>query len=139
MTRAGRRCEQCRIPHHAVGCRDLDTGEFISAFDGFNDSDVTAAGKGIDFQSGKELQYKVARTFVEEMQENQSENDKRRWFVVVLTIAHVGTKDTMESRDRFLKALCQRCHLMLDAPQHKLNRKLTLDKKRGQTKLFEEA
>jgi hypothetical protein len=37
---------------------------------------------------------------------------------VVLTIAHIYDHDPMNCADDNLQALCQRCHLMLDAPLH---------------------
>ena len=48
---------------------------------------------------------------------------------VVLTIAHLDG-DTGEVPDDRLKALCQRCHLKLDAAQHARNAAATRQRKR---------
>lgn len=53
---------------------------------------------------------------------------------VVLTVAHI---DRDKSNNRFdnLAALCQRCHLRHDLPQHIANRKYGRNWKRDQLKL----
>lgn len=40
---------------------------------------------------------------------------------IVLTVAHVDNPDPMDCRDENLQALCQRCHLRLDATMHGRN------------------
>ena len=53
---------------------------------------------------------------------------------VVLTVAHL---DHDKSNNRFsnLKAICQRCHLALDAKQHAQSRKYGRDWKKNQLSL----
>jgi 5-methylcytosine-specific restriction endonuclease McrA len=53
---------------------------------------------------------------------------------VVLTVAHI---DRNKDNNRFdnLAALCQRCHLRHDLPQHVENRKYGRDWKKAQLKL----
>ena len=67
---------------------------------------------------------------------------------VVLTTAHLGTDtddkhDKMDVRPDNLKAMCQRCHLIFDLPEHMHNANVTRHKKRkaeaknaGQIELF---
>ena len=40
---------------------------------------------------------------------------------VVLTVAHLGDPSPENCADDNLKAMCQRCHLRYDAPQHRAN------------------
>lgn len=53
---------------------------------------------------------------------------------VVLTTAHLDGVVEHCGPDNLL-ALCQRCHLTLDAKQHAANARDTLDRRRGQTRL----
>lgn len=58
-----------------------------------------------------------------------------RAVIVVLTIAHLD-HDTGNNDPANLAALCQKCHLVLDAKQHAMNSRATRDKRRGQLALF---
>jgi hypothetical protein len=51
---------------------------------------------------------------------------------IVLTIAHLHDPDPMNCEDGNLAALCQRCHLRLDAPLHASNARITRARKAGQ-------
>ena len=56
---------------------------------------------------------------------------------VILTIAHLDhDKENHEVKDERLKALCQRCHLVLDKEHHAENRRNTLNKMKGLSELF---
>ncbi len=64
---------------------------------------------------------------------------------IILTIAHVNDPDPSNCDLDNLAALCQRCHLRLDLPQHMANAANTRRKKReakriaaGQLSMFEE-
>ena len=60
---------------------------------------------------------------------------------VVLTIAHIYNPDPMDCSDGNLAALCQRCHLRLDAKYHAQNAKATRAEKKkasGQLSLFKD-
>ena len=50
---------------------------------------------------------------------------------VVLTVAHVLNPDPQDCRDENLSALCQRCHLALDALQHLANAAATRRRRRA--------
>ncbi len=54
---------------------------------------------------------------------------------VVLTIAHLDHVPE-HNEDSNLRALCQRCHLLLDREEHRENARATREKKRGQGNLF---
>ena len=49
---------------------------------------------------------------------------------VVLTVAHICICNPVCSNPEHLKAMCQRCHLRLDAPLHAKNSKATREKKK---------
>lgn len=54
---------------------------------------------------------------------------------VVLTTAHLGTDtgdkhNKMDVRDENLKAMCQRCHLIFDLPEHVHNANVTRHEKK---------
>ncbi len=49
--------------------------------------------------------------------------NERRITTIVLTIAHVHDPDPANCADDNLQALCQRCHLLLDAPLHAATRR----------------
>lgn len=49
---------------------------------------------------------------------------------VILTVAHVLNDDPMDVRDENLKALCNRCHLLLDLPMHLEHAKQTRRRKK---------
>lgn len=53
---------------------------------------------------------------------------------IVLTVAHLN-RDPADNRPRNLKAMCQRCHLRYDRPQHARKRAETIDRKSGQLRL----
>lgn len=57
--------------------------------------------------------------------------------IVVLTIAHLGDPSPEQCADDNLKAMCQRCHLRYDQPQHLENAAETRRRKKGNGELFE--
>ena len=54
---------------------------------------------------------------------------------VFLAAAHLD-HDPANNRPRNLKALCQRCHLLLDRPHHRLQARLTILRRRAAGDLF---
>ncbi len=54
---------------------------------------------------------------------------------VVLACAHLN-HDTADNRPRNLKALCQRCHMLHDQPEHQRQRLLTLRSRKAMGDLF---
>ena len=63
--------------------------------------------------------YKEARFFADDL--NSTKPGVKR-IVIVLTIAHLN-HDIADNREDNLKALCQRCHNVMDAPYRAKNRK----------------
>lgn len=51
---------------------------------------------------------------------------------IILTVAHLDDKDPMSCTDDNLKAMCQRCHLRYDRPQHIANARKTREAKSPQ-------
>ena len=54
---------------------------------------------------------------------------------VVLTVAHLPGRKIEQCGDDDLKAMCQRCHLTMDASMHARNAARTRDMARGQGRL----
>jgi hypothetical protein len=54
---------------------------------------------------------------------------------VVLATAHLD-HDPTNNRPRNLKALCQRCHMLHDQAEHRLQRSATLFKRKASGELF---
>jgi len=57
-----------------------------------------------------------------------------------LTIAHIHDHNPMACDDDNLQALCQRCHLILDAPRHAkkaaITRRRNYEERTGQVNMF---
>lgn len=60
-------------------------------------------------------------------------NDDGKIVRIILTIAHVYDENPMNCDPENLKALCQRCHLKLDAKLHAEHAKKTRKIKNGST------
>jgi len=58
--------------------------------------------------------------------------------MVVLTVAHLD-HDPANNQDANLAALCQRCHLRLDAEQHRKSASKTRNIRPGQIDMFDES
>jgi hypothetical protein len=146
LKRAENRCERCGIHHHAVGYRDTD-GEFMPNAGNLH---CDASGTG-QHPSGERLSYAEAREFAEQYnccgtKARPEDDEGNHWFVVVLTVAHLdragapGTPEgdgPLDCPDDRLQALCQRCHLMLDAPRHAVKRRVSRMAKLAVGPLFE--
>lgn len=115
MARASNRCEFCRAVHHAVWSVEEDGARR-----------PTAGNRAHDEAGNGELSYAEAREFCEEMK--MIEPDVR-YFVIVLTIAHLD-QDPTNNADDNLRALCQRCHNRHDMPHRRKNAARTLARKK---------
>lgn len=137
LERAKSKCEKCGLPNYAVGYRD-SCGEFVP---NAGNGPCDASGEGKAWPSYEPLTYQEAREFTEHYNDcgvgkRQTDADGNRWFVVVLTIAHL--KDgPLDCPDSDLAALCQQCHLTLDKQKHINNRKRTAQQKKACGSLFE--
>jgi hypothetical protein len=96
---AGQRCERCAAPNGELIARGA--GDRAGTY-------MVETGEVRDDTTGAVLG--VARG---------SEYDVARMVKVVLTVAHLD--GTLDHRRDNLAALCQQCHLRLDAPQHARN------------------
>lgn len=116
LERASHRCERCGLPNYAVGYRD-ERGRFQP--NGGN-GPCDASGQGRTWPSLDPLTHAEARQFVEEYNCCEDGRDELgyRWFAVVLTVAHVENRAPEDCREENLQALCQQCHLRLDAREH---------------------
>lgn len=56
---------------------------------------------------------------------------------IVLTVAHLGDPSPENCADDNLKAMCQRCHLRYDTPQHQHNAAATRRTKKQNRELFQ--
>lgn len=108
LKRAGNVCEKCGVKNYAVGARDL-SGKW-------HDSDSIHC-------MNSDVGYSYFGTF--DLKEIR----------IVLTIAHLDG-NTENNDPENLSALCQKCHLSLDAKQHQVNARLTREAKRGLQRMF---
>ena len=117
LERAGNRCEICLVANHQYVFRGTCNG--VEAYQ-YNDMSIFSASNGsyignLDID-GSDLKF--------------PENTKA--VKIVLTIAHLDhDAENHDVTDDRLKAMCQRCHLGYDMPNHIANRKASIKKKKG--------
>jgi hypothetical protein len=109
--RAKGRCEHCQRPH---GCKVTHLGEGT-----WWDEDATAWRDG----QGKRVRALQLRANLSHTQLVFAGMDppSPRVTRVVLASAHLN-HDPSDNRPRNLAALCQRCHMIYDAPEHRRRR-----------------
>lgn len=117
LKRAGNKCEFCGVPNGVIICRGNWDG--IPAWQ--NDD-----GQIFNAENGEYM----GESYVGDVW-----NKKQILTKVVLTIAHLD-HDVSNNHYDNLKALCQRCHLKHDKPQHMKSAKETIEKKKGLLTLF---
>lgn len=117
LNRDGHKCKFCGVPNHRYVIRfETTEGEHFKAF----------SDKGIGFEIRRRVAIRLGIHVKAPVK-------------IVLTIAHIESPDPMDCRDENLAALCQRCHLRLDAGLHAHNARRTRDRKVGQGELLEVA
>jgi hypothetical protein len=134
LERAGYRCQNCGVDHHAVGYRS-DEGFFVpNAGNGPSD----CAGQGLQWPSLDRLPYTEAKEFCDYYNccKGGVDDDGRKWIVIVLTVAHTCNCDPLCGNKHHLKALCQKCHLSLDLPKHMRNAAATRRSRKATGDLF---
>jgi hypothetical protein len=136
LSRAGNRCENCRVCNYAVGYRD-ESGKFHR---NAGNLICDASGYG-EHPNGEDLTYSEAMEFVEQYNDcyegkKRVDMDGNHWIVIVLTIAHMDDSDPQNCDDSNLKALCQRCHNRHDMPMRKQNAKRTMMQRKAVGSLF---
>lgn len=107
LKRACNRCEQCMVPNYSFVCRGR-----------WNGVDVYQDDEGGIFNA--ETGVRIGDNYVGEVW-----NEKDGGLVkIILTVAHLDhdPENHQVKLDR-LKALCQRCHLRLDAPMKSAKRR----------------
>lgn len=115
--RAGNRCELCRLRNYSVGYRAKD-GAFHSLA---GSGPCDCAGEGLQWPSLEPISYREAREFAEAQNtEDGVDGDGHRYFVIVLTVAHLDHNPT-NCKPSNLRAFCQRCHLAYDQQLHQQN------------------
>lgn len=138
--RAGNKCEQCGVPNGRGIVRSTVKPSRYILFDEVELFYTWPDGQAI------------------RMSEIPDEFDLWKETRVVLTVHHIGVDkpdgspgsphDKMDCRDENLIALCQRCHLLADMPDHVIKRRATMKQRRldaiaqahkaaGQLELFE--
>jgi hypothetical protein len=123
--RAGGKCEQCGAPHGALILRSIEDPARYVIYD--LDTDYYRWPDGTELHGYLPEEYDAADKFTR----------------VILTVAHLD-HDTTNNDDSNLRAWCQRCHLVYDAPLHAQHARETRLQKRedeiadsGQLRLFE--
>jgi hypothetical protein len=120
--RANHCCETCGLRNYSVGYRDKDGAFHPLAGSGPCD----CAGQGREWPSLQPITHREAREFAE-VQNTEADGrdaDGHRWFVIVLTVAHLD-HDPRNCAPSNLKALCQKCHLDYDQAHHQQNASAT--------------
>ena len=112
FARAGGRCERCGRPHGRAVPHLGDGRWFDAAAGAWRDG----RGRAVAPPAGAEY-------------------GRLRRTRVVLAAAHLD-HDPTNSRPRNLKALCQRCHLLHDRPEHRRRIRATLLRRRALGDLF---
>jgi len=82
------------------------------------------------------IRVKRAQNKCEECQAEQGKPHPITGSIVMLTTAHLN-RDRTNNRFTNLKALCQRCHIKFDRPQHIYSRKYGKETQYLNLKLFE--
>lgn len=121
LRRAQYLCECCGIHNHAVGYRDRE-GVFrpLQGNEAYD-----AAGLGKTWPDLQPISYAAALELVNSLNCcNNRIDDGNKWIVIVLTIAHLD-EEIENCADSNLKALCQRCHNILDLPMRQRNARMT--------------
>ena len=120
LERAKNCCEQCFVKNYEIILRGEWAG--MKAF-------KTEDGKIFNAENGE----KIGEHYFGEI----NKKPKAKLTKVILTIAHLDhDKENFEVSDDRLKALCQRCHLVLDKEHHAEKRRETINKKKGLKNLF---
>lgn len=118
LERAGHCCEKCGVSNKQFGYRGID-GKFFP----WSYIEDCLENNGIDL-------------FDDVLKNCLDKNGQaKKGTTIVLTIAHLD-HNTSNNDPSNLKALCQRCHLILDSVQHRTNAKETNRKKKGLQNLF---
>ena len=112
FVRAGGRCERCGRPHGQAVHHLGDGRWFDAAAEAWRD------GRGREVEPPAYAEYKRLR--------------RTR---VVLAAAHLD-HDPTNSKPRNLRALCQRCHMLHDRPEHRRRIRTTLLLRRALGDLF---
>jgi 5-methylcytosine-specific restriction endonuclease McrA len=110
LDRAGHKCEQCRVPNHAIAIR-------------FQDAEY--AGSWAEYDTGRV--YDVDGNHIATIK--GSESPEYRLVRIVLTVAHLDHDPTSNDPSN-LRALCQRCHLVNDVAHHQESAKATRYKRK---------
>ncbi len=117
LERAENKCEFCKVPNYAL----IERGKYNGIY-AYQDME----GNIYNAENGEY----ITSNYLGSLEKPKSTK-------VILTIAHLDhDKENHEVKDDRLKALCQRCHLILDKEHHSENRRNTLNKKKGLTELF---
>ena len=120
LERAKNCCEQCFVKNYEIILRGEWAG--VKVFQ-------TDNGKIFNAENGEQ----IGEHYFGEI----NKNPKAKLTKVILTIAHLDhDKENFEVTDDRLKALCQRCHLILDKEHHAEKRRETINKKKGLKNLF---
>lgn len=128
LARAGNKCERCGLENGLVGTR-FASGEFVP----YHETRFGSEAAGLCAQ---------------EWAQRLSPRDLKAAGLtkIVLTVAHLdragapGTPEgdgPLDCPDDRLQALCQRCHLLLDAPRHAAKRRESSLSRRAAGSLFE--
>ena len=121
LKRANDKCERCGVDNYAVIMRnEYDKSVYLV----LRDDGIYCTPSGLPIK-------------LSELPDGYYDS---RDVQVVLTIAHIHDHNPMACDDDNLQALCQRCHLILDAPLHAkraaITRRKNYEEQTGQMQMF---
>lgn len=141
LERAGSKCEFCGRPdrskmvvtRNGLGLWNVRLAQLDFVGELFESNRSVSAIEVLDVLQGIELMHLWRRHWKSsgKVESMPKESDKLYFIKCVLTIAHLN-HIAGDDRDENLKALCQFCHLSMDAKQHAFNSRRTRCKKTGQ-------
>lgn len=119
LLRANSSCERCNARNRTTVFRWVDQGDAYYMYE---------CGAVYCAETGEACGY--ARIY---------DLPSGRYVQIVLTIAHLHDPDPANCDPANLAALCQRCHLQLDAPMHRVNAAATRRAKAATPDMFDAA
>ena len=119
LQRANNCCEKCNVANYEIIIRGEYAGVKVYQLD---DGKIFNSENG-DYMGSDYL--------------GAINNASEKFTEIILTIAHLDNDpENLQVNDDRLKALCQRCHLLIDKDANLKKRRETLDKKKGMSNLF---
>jgi hypothetical protein len=132
--RARGRCEWCGKPKGWVLSACDETGRWAPLVTSANTLYLAGLIAPSKLAWVRPPSFNSRRTFYDSLKLEMSTPKEIAWLRVVITTAHLDHSADNHADDN-LAALCQRCHLLYDGPQHRQSARLRRDRETGQLRL----